>query len=199
MEWAADAKFEDHASFVFLNRRLPVPKFESDNDANGPSKKLTLETDALILSYKPSGDGHFTSGNLSITLKKVDGEQVTWHPGLTDPENLQGTTRTLDGALGSKTDEPIEPGLVSPGPGSSNAPPASVKTSTSSATVTTTAKLSAIMSASPAAFLCRRALPSARGGRATGTTAIRSSTISYAAFTRTTSRSMFSSSTWAGT
>ena len=27
MEWAADGKFEDHASFVFLNRRLPVPKF----------------------------------------------------------------------------------------------------------------------------------------------------------------------------
>jgi hypothetical protein len=25
MEWAADSKFEDHASFAFLNRRLPVP------------------------------------------------------------------------------------------------------------------------------------------------------------------------------
>ena len=29
MEWAADGKFEDHASFVFLNRRLPVPKFHA--------------------------------------------------------------------------------------------------------------------------------------------------------------------------
>ena len=27
MEWSADGKFEDHASFVFFNRRLPVPKF----------------------------------------------------------------------------------------------------------------------------------------------------------------------------
>src|ERR1700684_3695846 len=27
MEWAADGKFEDHPSFVFLNRRLPVPQF----------------------------------------------------------------------------------------------------------------------------------------------------------------------------
>ena len=27
MEWAADGKFEDHASFVFLNRHLPVPEF----------------------------------------------------------------------------------------------------------------------------------------------------------------------------
>ena len=25
MEWAADSAFEDHASLVFLNRRLPVP------------------------------------------------------------------------------------------------------------------------------------------------------------------------------
>ena len=30
MEWSADGKFEDHASFVFINRRLPVPKFEVD-------------------------------------------------------------------------------------------------------------------------------------------------------------------------
>ena len=30
-----------------------------------------------------------------------------------DPENLQGTTRTLDGALGDKTKEPIGQGLVS--------------------------------------------------------------------------------------
>ena len=29
MEWSADGKFEDHASFVFINRRLPVPKFEA--------------------------------------------------------------------------------------------------------------------------------------------------------------------------
>ena len=29
MEWSADGKFEDHASFVFINRRLPVPKFET--------------------------------------------------------------------------------------------------------------------------------------------------------------------------
>ncbi len=43
----------------------------------------------------------------------VDGKPVVWHPGLADPQNLQGTTRTLDGARGSKTREPIEPGLVS--------------------------------------------------------------------------------------
>jgi alpha-glucosidase len=31
MEWAADGKFEDHASLVFLNRKLPVPKFTPTN------------------------------------------------------------------------------------------------------------------------------------------------------------------------
>jgi alpha-glucosidase len=49
---------------------------------------------------------------LSIELT-VDGKHVVWHPGQADPDNLQGTTRTLDGALGSQTKEPIEPGLIS--------------------------------------------------------------------------------------
>jgi len=110
MEWSADGKFEDHASFTFINRRLPVPKFEKTLDRT--SKRLIISTSALTLSYAASGDGHFTPENLSISLT-VDGKQVTWHPGLTDPQNLLGTTRTLDGARGSHTKEPIEEGLIS--------------------------------------------------------------------------------------
>ena len=117
MEWSADDKFEDHASFVFINRRLPVPKFKSVGTISGfgNSTLVTtgIETDALSLRYTPAGDGHFASQDLSITLKNVDGKQVTWHPGDTDPENLQGTTRTLDGARGSTTQEPIGQGLIS--------------------------------------------------------------------------------------
>jgi alpha-glucosidase len=116
MEWAADGKFEDHASLVFLNRRLPVPKFKNLIQVIGPGPHptpiLTIWTSALALDYTYTADGKFTPDNLSITLK-VDGKEVVWHPGQSDPENLQGTTRTLDGALGSKTVEPIEPGLVS--------------------------------------------------------------------------------------
>jgi alpha-glucosidase (family GH31 glycosyl hydrolase) len=116
MEWAADGKFEDHASFVFLNRRLPVPEFERNDPAMNASGLLTIFTSALTLTYDPvfaqTGDGRFTADSLSIKFK-VDGKEVIWHPGLADPQNLQGTTRTLDGALGSKTQEPIEPGLVS--------------------------------------------------------------------------------------
>ena len=48
----------------------------------------------------------------SVALS-VDGKPVVWKPGTIDPENLQGTTRTLDGALGAKTKEPIGNGLVS--------------------------------------------------------------------------------------
>jgi len=112
MEWAADGKFEDHASFVFLNRRLPVPKFESTVSIDGQSARHTIKTNALTLTYTDTGDGRFTPDNLKIVLI-VDGKPVTWHPGLTDPGNLQGTTRTLDGARGSQTREPIEPGLIS--------------------------------------------------------------------------------------
>ncbi len=116
MEWSADRKFEDHASFVFLNRRLPVPNFKALNAATGPRQHLTIKTSALTLIYTPvetpGADGRFTPKNLEINLT-VNGNLVVWHPGDTDPENLQGTTRTLDRALGSKTQEPIEPGLVS--------------------------------------------------------------------------------------
>lgn len=110
MEWAADGQFEDHASFVFLNRRLPVPEFTKSVTGG---KKLTLKTEALTLTYTPKGNGKFAPDNLAITVKDVGGKPVTWHPGMTDPDNLEGTTRTLDGALGSKTKEPIGEGLVS--------------------------------------------------------------------------------------
>jgi len=119
MEWSADGKFEDHASLVFINRRLPVPKFEVNRSTSGSATVIDTYGgegaklfDALTLTYIPTGDGHFDSKSLTITLT-VDGKPVTWHPGDPNPENLQGTTRTLDGALGSKTREPIGPGLIS--------------------------------------------------------------------------------------
>jgi Glycosyl hydrolases family 31 TIM-barrel domain/Glycosyl hydrolase family 31 C-terminal domain/Domain of unknown function (DUF5110) len=112
MEWSAESKFEDHASLVFINRHLPVPKTEVAHDGPANGGMLTIKTDALELKYAATGDGHFTADNLSITLT-VDDHPVTWHPGLEDSENLQGTTRTLDGALGSKTKEPIGQGLIS--------------------------------------------------------------------------------------
>jgi alpha-glucosidase len=111
MEWAADGKFEDRASLVFVNRDLPAPEFSTPEPAAGA---YDIKTHALQLHYAPQAgsDGRFTVENLSVTLT-VAGKQVTWHPGMADTGNLQGTTRTLDGALGGKTKEPMDPGLIS--------------------------------------------------------------------------------------
>ena len=114
MEWSPDNHFEDRASIVFLNRRLPVPHFQKT--LSGDQQSLTIKTSALTLVYKPtSGDsGQFTANNLTINLSSGDNDNLSvWRPGETDSQNLMGTTRTLDGALGDKTRSPIEPGLVS--------------------------------------------------------------------------------------
>ena len=113
MEWSADAHFEDHASFVFLNRRLPVPDFKVSRDG----ANLILETSVLHLRYAPSGNGKFSPSNLSITLTSFKtaaiAMTVSWNPGMADTGNLFGTSHTLDGQRGDKLQEPIEPGLIS--------------------------------------------------------------------------------------
>src|SRR5579859_3277274 len=113
MEWAADGKFEDHASFVFLNRLLPVPKFTHLAANSGGTSVHVIRTEALSLSYTVAyaSDGKFSADNLRIDFI-LNGKQMSWHPGMEDAGNLQGTTRTLDGAQGDKTKEPIDPGLI---------------------------------------------------------------------------------------
>jgi len=111
MGWAGDGKFEDHASLVFLNRRLPVPKFTQEKQTMGGASILLIQTSALALRYRDDGTGgKFSAENLSITLR-LNGREVVWHPGLEDAGNLLGTARTLDGVRGSNTK--LEPGLVS--------------------------------------------------------------------------------------
>ena len=111
MEWAADSKFEDHASLVFLNRRLPVPKFSEISESMGGASILTIQTGALTLKYRDYGTGSkFAPENLTITLQ-LNGKDVVWNPGVEDTGNLLGTARTLDGVRGSNTK--LEPGLVS--------------------------------------------------------------------------------------
>ena len=104
MEWAEDGKFEDHASLVFINRRLPVPNIV--NSAEGSA--ITIRTGALTVSYR-ANSGAFTADNLSISFD-LNGQTVVWHPGLPESGNLGGTLRTLDGVKGSA---PLGQGLVS--------------------------------------------------------------------------------------
>ena len=50
---------------------------------------------------------------ISRSTLTVDGKRWCGIRATADSENLQGTTRTLDTARGSKTEEPIGQGLVS--------------------------------------------------------------------------------------
>jgi alpha-glucosidase (family GH31 glycosyl hydrolase) len=109
MEWAADGKFEDHASLVFLNRRLPVPEFTHESAPNGG--RTVIQTSALKLVYTPgNSDGKFGPDDLAITFS-LNGKDIVWKPGMADTGNLLGTTRTLDRVQGS--DVQLEPGLIS--------------------------------------------------------------------------------------
>ena len=96
MEWG---QFEDHASLVFVNRRLPVPEFTTAHE-NG---WLLVRTKQLTVRYKPAGE--FSAENLNAQF-----DAVTWRPGTPDKGNLQGTIRTLDGVKGST---PLGAGLIS--------------------------------------------------------------------------------------
>jgi alpha-glucosidase len=104
LEWSGDAKFEDRASLVFLNRKLSVPPFTASTEGDA----LVIRTSALELRYKRNS-GKFTPANLSIALQ-VNGAPIVWKPGTPETGNLQGTTRTLDGMNGATR---LETGLLS--------------------------------------------------------------------------------------
>ncbi len=114
MEWAADGKFENHASFVFLNRNLTVPPFTQKVVRTNAGQVLTLNTDALHLRYtlQSGSDGKFTADDLEISFA-MRGKKIVWHPGMPDTGNLLGTARTLDGSRGSHLQSPIGAGLIS--------------------------------------------------------------------------------------
>ncbi len=109
MEWAADGKFEDRASLVFVNRQLPVPEFRRETTLN--PERTVIQTSVLTLVYAPGkSDGRFTPDTLSITFA-LNGKEVVWKPSMQDTGNLLGTTRTLDRVRGSEVK--LEAGLIS--------------------------------------------------------------------------------------
>jgi len=208
MEWSADSHFEDHASLVFINRRMPVPSFSTRDDSGW----LVLRTQKLMLRYKKN-TGEFTPENLFVEFD-LNGVQKAWRPGMEDKANLEGTIRTLDGVKGST---PLGTGLLSRDgwvliddttrplfddsdwPWAMPRPPGQRQDFTYSLMGMTTEWRWATTRASPEKFPCRRVLLSARGGRATGLIRIKNLRISCASSARTTSRSTCSSLTWIGT
>ena len=106
MEWSADGQFEDRATLTFVNRETPVPEFK----VRESKSKLTITTPALTLTYLKNGK--FSDKNLKAVFT-LNGKEVVWTPGMENPQNLLCTTRTLDGADGSKLKEPMEQGILS--------------------------------------------------------------------------------------
>ena len=107
MEWSADGRFEDRATLTFVNRRTPVPEFR----VRDTKSRLTITTPALTLTYTKGEK--FSAANLKAVFR-LNGREVVWTPGTEDPQNLMGTTRTLDGCDGRKLGrEPMEQGLLS--------------------------------------------------------------------------------------
>ncbi|MDR0812149.1 MAG: glycoside hydrolase family 31 protein [Paludibacter sp.] len=102
--------FEDRASFVVINRNLPVPAFTQRTE----NTWLIIATDKLELRYKVGThpvNNDSRNPNLQITMQ-VNGENIVWYPGKKDPYNLKGTTRTLDNAEGDVRSW-LEDGLIS--------------------------------------------------------------------------------------
>ena len=106
MEWAEDGVFEDRATLGVVNRLLPVPEFK----ASKTSKKLTIKTSDLTLTYKNTGK--FSSDNLSVEFK-LNGKKAGWTYGMSDEDNLLGTCRTLDLCDGETTMDPFDKGVAS--------------------------------------------------------------------------------------
>lgn len=90
LEWNEKNVFNDHATFLVVNRQLPVPVFKSRTESGW----FVLETSALTVRYQLNS-GKFTASNLSITVKQQD-KSICWSPGKRQKENLKGTVRTLD-------------------------------------------------------------------------------------------------------
>jgi alpha-glucosidase (family GH31 glycosyl hydrolase) len=110
MEWSANGQFNDEASQVFINRKLPVVNFTVTGADTRGFKSIAIRTSKLTLHYIADNDS-FNAANLYIELNTPEG-RLTWEPGMKDTLNLKGTTRTLDNWNGGKPED-LENGLIS--------------------------------------------------------------------------------------
>lgn len=91
MEYDPKGKFLDDKSFVAVNRCYPETKVNTAVN----EKTVTIETSRMTLEYTKS-KGPFTADNLSVS-SAPGMKPFKWTPGMTQEQNLLGTTHTLDG------------------------------------------------------------------------------------------------------
>ena len=111
MEWSDSKQFEDRASFIAVNRNLPVPAYSTEIKDG----YLYIKTEKLELKYRIGTNpviNPASNRNLSISFD-MNGASVNWYPGKTDPFNLKGTSRTLDHSSGDNLRKDMEDGLLS--------------------------------------------------------------------------------------
>ncbi|MBN1872638.1 MAG: DUF5110 domain-containing protein [Anaerolineae bacterium] len=111
LEWSESGKFEDRCTYAFPTRYSASPPAFAVQDEVGA---LLVDTGALVVQYameneETTADGKFNAENLAITFT-LNGETVTWRPGMPNPQNLRGTRRTLDNCDG---DAKLDEGLLS--------------------------------------------------------------------------------------
>ena len=111
MEWNRAGNFTDNASFVVVNRKLPVPAYKVSSEQGW----TVITTGKCQLRYK-KGSGSFTGANLVIRSVGDTKVPFEWKPGMKQHRNLKGTYRTLDTYDGdmhkSGRKMPIEDGLL---------------------------------------------------------------------------------------
>ncbi|WP_426588709.1 TIM-barrel domain-containing protein [Mucilaginibacter sp. R-33] len=93
LQWGELGGYDNRASLVVVNRKLPVPAFTTHNQDNW----FYLKTNKIELAYKMNS-GAFDSTNLKIRYLNTD--TIAWKPGQKQKFNLKGTFRTLDGQDG---------------------------------------------------------------------------------------------------
>ena len=111
IEWSDTKQFEDRASFIVVNRKLPVPEYSTEV-IDG---YLYIRTEKLELKYKEGTfplTNPFSAQNMSINFL-VKGASGQWYPGKQDALNLKGTTRTLDNSSGDNMRGAMEDGIIS--------------------------------------------------------------------------------------
>ena len=112
IEYSDKGVFEDRATFTVINREMDeVPAFSKKEDA----EYLYINTGRLNLKYRKGTTPKTLPAspqNLTVTMTH-NGQTVMWYPGKSDPMNLKGTCRTLDGSDGDNKRAELENGLIS--------------------------------------------------------------------------------------
>jgi len=224
MEWADDGSFEDHASLVFINRRLPVPKFTQSVVA-APQRSRSSSTPASLgsatLPRAAAALRRMTSRSTSLErqARRVDAGHARHRQPARNHADARRSAGRQDGGtncpglvsrdgwtlvddstrpLFDSADFSFSKGANSPWPWVMPRPAGEREDWYFFATATTTTSTRRLCSGCGTDPLPPR-FAFGLGGRAIGPTATRNSTTLSPAFTNTVCRSTYWSSTWTGT